>query len=218
MKVCTDACIQGAWTSLNIPQSVNSILDIGTGTGLLSLMLAQNSQAKVTAIEIDQQTSDQAAENFSISSWSERMEVFNIALRDFESGNNYDVIICNPPFYENDLQSPDGMKNAAMHSTTLALKELIEKITALLSPDGVASLLLPVHRYEHLLVLLDKSDLFILKQLNIKQSSSHEVFRIVVLFSRNTPDIKTEEELIIKNDHVYSESFKDLMRDYYLKL
>ncbi|MDQ3290701.1 MAG: methyltransferase, partial [Bacteroidota bacterium] len=114
MKVCTDSCLFGAYVAV---EKAASILDIGTGTGLLSLMAAQRSTAKITAVELDVAAAEQAAQNFSASPWADRLYLYTGSLQDFEntSTENYDVIISNPPFYQASQISPNTARNRAMH-------------------------------------------------------------------------------------------------------
>ena len=138
MKVCTDACLLGAFAANRLPLTVHRLLDIGTGTGLLSLMLAQrNLNAVIDAVEIDEAAAEQAKENFNNSPWKERLNVHNEPIQKFAKSINkkYDVIICNPPFFENDLKSNDNQRNLALHSAALSLEELISIVGFLLEKN-----------------------------------------------------------------------------------
>src|SRR6476620_3970566 len=120
MKVCTDACLFGAWVASEIRnEDLERVLDIGAGTGLLSLMIAQNSDAVIDAVEIDDHAYSQVVDNFSSSPWNDRLRVHHCSVQQFEPGCKYDLVISNPPFYEHSLRSPDSKKNMAMHSTHL---------------------------------------------------------------------------------------------------
>jgi tRNA1Val (adenine37-N6)-methyltransferase len=131
MKVTTDACLFGAWVAKEINNEkilINNYLDIGTGTGLLSLMIAQkNSSVKIDSIEIDKEAAEQALENVNASSWKERINVIHADAKDFAFTKKYDLIVSNPPFYENELKSPDEKKNMAHHGG-LSLDKLIQAI------------------------------------------------------------------------------------------
>ncbi|MBA4166660.1 MAG: methyltransferase, partial [Chitinophagaceae bacterium] len=128
MKVCTDACLFGAWLANEVHDAVH-VLDIGTGTGLLSLMFAQNSSASVNALEIDKDASVQAAENFNSSPWAYRLKVIDKSVQDYTAAfpgtSLYDLVFSNPPFYSNDLKSSDSRRNLAQHSEALSLEELV---------------------------------------------------------------------------------------------
>src|SRR5689334_11682345 len=125
MKVCTDACLFGAWTASAITNEqlpAGLILDIGAGTGLLSLMLGQQlNNSIIHAIEIDAVAAQQAGDNFAASSWSEQLHVYNTAIQSFSPAQQYDFIITNPPFFQNDLASPNAQRNLALHSHQLSL-------------------------------------------------------------------------------------------------
>ena len=128
MKVCTDACLFGAWVANKIELNeinADNILDIGCGTGLLSLMLAQKTKAQIDAVEIDKNAFEQAKENINLTEWKEQINIHHGSIIDFKSNKKYDLIICNPPFYENQLKSVDSARNKAMHATTLSYKDLI---------------------------------------------------------------------------------------------
>jgi tRNA1Val (adenine37-N6)-methyltransferase len=149
MKVCTDACLFGAWVADKLnKKEINpkKIFDIGCGTGLLSLMLAQKTSVNIDAIEIDAEAFLQATENVAISPWKDRVNIFHGPLNQFAVHEKYDFIICNPPFYENQLKSDNEGRNAAMHSTTLSFLELTNAIKNNLSNTGQAAVLIPFTR------------------------------------------------------------------------
>ncbi|MGB3005267.1 MAG: methyltransferase, partial [Chitinophagaceae bacterium] len=139
MKVTTDSCLFGAWAAEqvhNLEIEVNNILDIGTGTGLLSLMLAQNCNAAIDAIEIDKQTATQATENVQVSPFSEKIKIHFADVHQFGFEKKYNIIISNPPFYENELKSEYKKKNIAHHNEGLLLKDLLTIIHKQLLPSG----------------------------------------------------------------------------------
>ena len=221
MKVTTDACFFGAWTAQLIQNSklkIKNILDVGTGTGLLSLMLAQKNNAAIDAVEIDEQAYQQAKENFNDSPWKERLFIHHNDILQFDNKKKSDFIISNPPFFANDLRSDDQKKNAAKHDTTLTLEALLTSAGKLLSPDGCMATLLPYQRSKMFIDLLNRHDYFIWQNCAVRQTPTHEYFRSMLLFSK----IKTEPvntELIIKNqDGNYTEDFVELLNDYYLYL
>jgi tRNA1Val (adenine37-N6)-methyltransferase len=220
MKVCTDACILGAWTADRFEKSpVQNTLDIGCGTGLLSLMIAQKIHTSIDAVEMNRDAFMQASENISISAWSEKINVIHTALQDFISATTYELIICNPPFYENDLKSPDESKNAAKHDTTMSLEDLIIFVKAYLSVEGSFILLLPYHRAAYLEEIANDHGLFVKEKLLIKQSPRHEYFRVVLFVSKKETGTAVTNELIIHdNERNYTADFEKLLKDYYLKL
>lgn len=220
MKVCTDACILGSYTAQFIKREqarTNNILDIGSGTGVLSLMLAQQCRAKIDAVEIDREACEQTNSNFQKSPWQEKLECYNVDIRQFYPPNKYDLIICNPPFYEEDLKSSDKKKNLAKHNSGLALKELIAIVTQLLSQEGYFAILLPFQRIREFRKLLEEMDFYIKIELVIRHSVKHDPFRGVLIFSRKEVDL-IKEELIIHEEDSYSAKFICLLKPYYLYL
>ncbi len=217
MKVCTDACIQGAFTASLLHNKVKNILDIGSGTGLLSLMLAQNSSADITALETDENAFLQSKENFNLSDWSSKLFPIQNSLQNFISPLSYDWIISNPPFYENDLSSPDEKKNAAMHSTTLKLDELLSKIVLLLSINGLASVMIPHHRKQYFEKLLQENLLHTHIELSVKQTPLHPVFRNIFIFGKQRSH-PSHQTLIIQENGNYTEAFQQLLKPYYMNL
>ncbi len=217
MKVSTDACIQGAWTP--IAHTVKSILDIGTGTGLLSLMLAQGAaNVKIDAIEVDKIAAQRAHENVAKSNWSERINVIsNNALTHYYD-KSYDMIICNPPFFQNDLKSDVANRNIARHNDLLPLKELVILMGSVLKADGYASVLLPIREQELFEQELEDHGWSIYHKLMIQPRKDKPVNRVVSLCSRNAVTIREETLCIYKEIGEYSEEFKKLLAPYYLNL
>jgi tRNA1Val (adenine37-N6)-methyltransferase len=192
MKVCTDACLFGAWVADHILQQKIKpapILDIGAGTGLLSLMLAQSTTAAIDAIELDEQAAEQARDNFEASPWHERLQILQGDARLIHLGKKYSFIISNPPFFGNDQKQ--------------------------LSTDGKFAVLLPWHRKNEFIQLAGKENFFPAEVMDVKQTATHACFRTMLLFSRNESLVKNDE-LIIREDTIYSVAFSYLLKDYYL--
>lgn len=220
MKVCTDACLFGAWFSTNYQLSTtNHVLDIGTGTGLLSLMFAQkNPGAIIDAVEIDPAAATQAAANFQQSPWGNRLNLLHTSIQQFYSSHPYNLIISNPPFFENDLKSPNAKRNSALHSAALTLEELLSSIHRLLAADGTFAILLPFHRTGHFINLAAQKNYQPQQQVFIKQTLNHPFFRTILLFSNHQTPANTST-LIIKNEiNQYTPAFTTLLKDYYLHL
>ncbi len=219
MKVCTDSCLFGAWVAEKIERkeiNPERILDIGSGTGLLSLMLAQKSSAIIDAIEVDENSFIQTNENFMQSQWNKRLEAFQGDIKNWVSPNKYGLIISNPPFYENDLKSKNQNKNKAKHHDTLTLKELIQSIKLNLADNGNFAVLLPFHRIDFFKNLAAENNFFLIDELLVKQSPHHSCFRGILLFAK-VKQTFTSKELIIKNNEGnYTEEFKYLLNDFYL--
>ena len=219
MKVCTDACLFGAYVADQVKtKAAATILDIGTGTGLLSLMLAQKVPAMIYTVEIDEAASQQAKENFQQSPWKERLTLFNADVLQLFTEKQFDCIISNPPFFENDLKSSDKNKNAAKHDTALTLEQLLATVLKLLNDDGSFAVLLPYHRVEECILSAEKIGLYLNKKVLVKQTEKHEYFRGILFFSRLQSSF-AEEEISIKTDNdKYSMRFAELLKDYYLYL
>ena len=221
MKVCTDACLFGAFAANRSPLTVHHILDIGAGTGLLSLMLKQkNLHAIIDAVEIDEASAKQAKKNFDNSLWKERLNVYNESIQQFAKSihKKYDVIICNPPFFENDLKSESKKRNLALHSIALSLEELIFIVDLLLAADGRFFVLVPFHRTKYFEELLLKNKLCMKEKVLIKQTTKHNYFRTMFWIDRNANAINQSEIIIMNEENEYSIRFKELLKDYYLNL
>lgn len=220
MKVCTDACLFGAWVTSELAgRAYTNALDIGTGTGLLSLMLAQaNEKMLINAVELDKAAAQQATDNFNASPFLNRLKVQQKDIREVKE-KNYDLIISNPPFYEKDLKSEDDGKNAAKHDTQLTLAALIGKINDLLAEDGIAALLLPYHRLSDCESLLRQYEFHIHKKLLVHQSAKHAApFRVCWIFARSNKPMETNSISIKDAEQQYTQDFVRLLKPYYLKL
>ena len=220
MKVCTDSCLFGAWVADYLEKEKNDlqhILDIGTGTGLLSLMLAQKTNTNIDAVEIEQTAAMQAATNFSSSPWGNQLHVFNEPIQFFKKTNqsNYDFIISNPPFFENDLKSADQLKNIALHSKALTLKELIQQIKFHLKPNGQFAVLLPFDKSEYFIDEAQQLGFYIQLTTHVKQTPKHAPFRSMMLFG-TSPISSVSKEIIIKENNEYTGDFRQLLTHYYL--
>jgi len=232
MKVCTDACIFGAWCSGRTMAGAR-VLDIGSGTGLLMLMLAQRHGGGIEGIEIDPETFGQLQENIAQSPWKERIQSYLGDVRDFSFPGKFDFIIANPPFFEDDLLADTGAKNLARHSKALKLSELITVLDANLDSTGSFAVLLPFQRAEYFERLATGRGFHLLDQLRVKQRAGDDPFRTLLHFSRKksghaagaspgaipaaTSGAAPVTELIIRDeDGSYTEEFVELMKDYYL--
>ena len=218
MKVCTDACIFGAWFAEKIPSS-SSVLDIGSGTGLLMLMLAQKNRAAIDGIELDLAAFKQLKENIESSRWKSSLQAFPGDVRHFSFPYKYDFIITNPPFFEGDLPSPAEEMNMAKHSRFLTLEELVRVIDHNLDQSGFFGILLPYHRTDEFEALALRHQFHLEEKLLVKQSEHHSYFRSILQFSRNRSNFSTTSELTIqRGEGRYTEEFAELLKDYYLYL
>ncbi len=234
LKVSTDSCLFGAWmaeevrsmkyevrsadNSLTTHHSPFTILDIGAGTGLLMLMLAQQCNAFIDGIEIDEPSFQQAKENIEASPWKERLNLLHADVKQFSFSKKYDLIISNPPFYEGDLKPDAANRNVAMHDAGLKLDELIKIVEANLTADGSFAVLLPFTRSSYMIELAAAANLHLHKHVQVKQTVKHGYFRSLLLFSKLKADVVVEEMAIKNADNEYTAAFVQLLKDYYLYL
>jgi len=223
MKVTTDACLFGSLLPTSSEGGgVKRVLDIGTGTGLLALMYAQkNCDDILDAIEIDKEAAEQAKGNVQNSQWKDRINVIHADVNDFSFSKKYDLIICNPPFYEKELKTSNSKKNIAHHNEGLLLNELLEIIKCNLNTDGVFCLLLPYKRHEEIKKLITENAFAILHLTFVKQSVNHNFFRIMLtgkLYNNESVETVIDEISICDEKQQYTPEFVDLLRDYYLHL
>lgn len=212
MKVCTDACIFGASIELN---NHKNALDIGTGTGLLSLMIAQRNQdLNITAVEIDSESSMQAYENVQNAKFKNKIDVLNADVKTYNI-SKFDLIICNPPFYSNSLQSPNASKNSAYHAVDLSFEELAKVVSNLLENDGKFWVLLPPYEMQMLRECLVKFGFFKYYSKEIRHDISKKIIREVASFSKNNTENVSSETFLITENGNYSNQFKELLKDYY---
>lgn len=219
MKVGTDGVLLGAWTPLiNNPYN---ILDIGTGTGVIALMLAQRSQAEqIDAIEIDDDAYEQATENFENSSWNDRLYCYHAGLDEFveEVEEEFDLIVSNPPFYTEDYKSGDNQRDNARFEDSLPFEELVEAADYFLSDQGIFSLIVPFKEEEKITTLCKERALYPLKITRVKGTPTSEIKRSLLAFTRiqQTPLI---DELIIEiARHQYTSEYIELTKEFYLKM
>lgn len=221
LKVSTDSCLFGAWASKYVQFKmfdVRHMLDIGSGTGLLMLMLAQKSNAMIDGIEIDEPSYKQAKENIEASPWKDRLNLFLGDVKQFQFTKKYDFIISNPPFYEGNLKSDASNRNIAMHDDGLKLEELLQVVDSNLTTDGSFAVLLPYHRADVFICTAKEKNLHLAKRMNVKQSVTHCCFRTMLLFERKKTEVLVEELSIKNTSNEYTEQFAELLKDYYLYL
>ncbi|MFY0594318.1 tRNA1(Val) (adenine(37)-N6)-methyltransferase [Roseivirga sp.] len=216
MKVTTDGCLFGA---LIKPTDQGQILDVGTGTGLLSLMIAQKSNTRIQAIEIDNDVAEQASSNFEASPWKNQLTLHNASLQHFESSIRFEQIVCNPPFFKGNALGKSTVKNQAVHDNSLPMNVLLAKCLELLSENGSLWLMYPAYEMTQFKLLAEKAGLFPENWISIRNNSNAKPIRIVSSFSRNNGIKDISRDIIIRDtEHNYTQEFIVLLKPYYLHL
>ncbi len=216
LKVCTESCLFGA--SIPVGEA-HHILDIGTGTGLLTLMLAQRSTASIEAIELDEPSARDAQQNFIASPWNKRLTLHLGDVKEFTSVRKFDLIISNPPFFIHQLKSTNTRTNAALHGSELKPEDLCTIVNKLSTEDGRFFVLLPEQELNLLRHQLEASGWHTVYELSIYQEAHKTIFRQVGGFSRKSGATFVRQQLVIyKNGKTYTAEFIDLLKDYYLYL
>lgn len=220
MKVCTEACLFGAWLADYFKgQELSAALDIGTGTGLLSLQFAQQVFVnELDAIELDPAACKQAAENSRQSPWAASIKIIQGDVLTYTPEKKYELIFSNPPFFEQALLSPDQGKNLAKHEAGLDLLSFCKLADNLLQAGGWLAILLPFQRADTMVKLAAQSGLMLRKRTNVSQTEKHIPFRSMLLFKKGTVDTGISDQLLIRQHGEYSPEFKQLLRPYYLNL
>jgi tRNA1Val (adenine37-N6)-methyltransferase len=220
MKVGTDGVLLGAWCPID--NKPFSILDIGAGTGLLSLMLAQRTDAtQIDALEIDETAYEQCVENFENSDWADRLFCYHAALDEFvaEPEDTYDIIICNPPFYSEDFKTNNAPRDLARFQDAMPFEDLIEAAALLLSENGIFSVVVPYKEEARFIDLCAEVDLFPIKITRVRGTVKTPIIRSLLAFKRFELAILTTDELTIEiNRHQYTADYIALTKDFYLKL
>ncbi len=219
MKVGTDGVLIGSWCH---PEACHHILDIGTGTGLIALMMAQRSSAAIDAIDIDEGACLQAKENAERSPFAAQINICHTSLEEFaatHTAHGYDLIVSNPPYFNHSLKCPDRQRNQARHTDTLPLHDLLHDARQLLSEEGRLCLILPFDQQEILTTLAEEQGLYLCRQTDVIPTPMASPKRLLVEYAL-TPQANPQHDslLIEESRHHYSEAFSALVRDYYLHL
>lgn len=213
MKIGIDSVLLGAWCPID---NASTILDVGTGTGILSLMLAQRTSSHIDAIEIEKDAFQEANENISNSIYSQKISVFHCALQEFKTKSSYDLIISNPPYYNGTLLSENKNRNLARHQTSLNYDEFIKFCADLLSPTGRLVFILPTLASTEISVLAEKYRLSIKNKTYVYGKQGKEAKRCLFILQK-TPCHSEESRITIRNNYNrYSKEFQELTRDFYL--
>ena len=221
MKVCTDSCVFGA--TVPIGAEVKSILDIGTGTGLLALMLAQRTtdHTLIDAIEMDEAAAQQAQDNFFNSPWDNRIKLHACSIQDYFkfSTKQYDLIICNPPFFSSSLKTGNAPKDMALHQSHLLIDELMQVISFMLKTNGNVYLLISIYEEANFIKAATNVELHV-NRFQAMYDKEGKLIRYVLHIRKDTKHVKNiEVKFVIRNsDNQYTPQFVDALKDFYLNL
>lgn len=220
MKIGTDGVLLGAWVP--VEQNPFSILDIGTGTGIIALMLAQRSTAQqIDALEIDEQAYEQATDNLENSPWNDRLFCFHAGLYEFmeEPEDEYDLIVSNPPFYGEDYKTNNDQRDLARFQDALPFEDLIEAADLLLSENGILAVIIPFKEEDRFLAIAKEFELYPTKITRVKGTPTAEIKRSLLALSRNKTTLFSIDELTIEiGRHEYTPEYIALTQDFYLKM
>ncbi|MRX63605.1 methyltransferase [Maribacter sp. RZ05] len=226
MKIGTDGVLLGAWTAIN--NNTYNILDIGAGTGIIALMLAQRSFAEnIEAIELDGDAFEQCTENFENSPWGDRLFCFHAGFDEFvdeyteekpDESELYNLIVSNPPFYKEEVTSGDYARDSARQNTSLPFNELVEGVTKLLTKDGSFSTIIPFKEESQFLNLTRQNGLYPSRITRVKGNSTTDVKRSLLQFSFSEQKIEINELVIEKERHQYTDDYIALTKDFYLNM
>lgn len=215
MKVGTDGVLLGAWAAV---EHAKSILDIGAGTGLVALMLAQRSNAQITAVEIDQDAAIQAAANAADSPWADRVKIINVDFNLFQPDQQFDVIVSNPPYFVESMKAADKQRLLARHDDGLSFEDLFRGVSRLLSAEGVFTLILPIEVRDRIVKIAENAGLYPCRWLNIITKPGADPKRCILSFSCAKSAYIAENLLIELERHIYSKEYIDLTKEFYLNL
>lgn len=219
MKVCTDSCLFGAWVAECLNKNflnTSDILDAGSGTGLLSLMLAHKTLAKIEAIEIDKDSYDQSLENICTSIFKERIKIFHGDMFAFQYPRKYDLIVCNPPFFINQLKSGSISKNQAMHNDATNFKQVFKLANDNLTEKGILAVMGMYDDLEKIISWAGIKALFPSKIARVQHSPTHEFSRAFILFEKEESKLVYENICIRNEANEYTSAFNNLLGDFYL--
>ncbi len=218
MKVGTDAVLLSAWADVN---NADSILDVGTGSGIIAMIMAARSKARVDAVEIDPASCHEAEENFARSPFNNRLKLFRQDFTTFASKTNlrYDLIISNPPFFINDMKSENLQKNNARHTDTLSYKDLCQGTAHLLSSNSRFCVVLPYTESKYFIDIALQNNLFLAKKMLIFPKPCSRPNRVNMEFVKNKPGNTEEEKFIIRNENGnFTQQYVDLLSNYYISI
>lgn len=214
MKISTDAILLGTLAEYHLPAR---ILDIGTGTGVVGLMLAQRyEEARVTGVELDQDAAEEAQANFEASRFHGRLQVWQGMIQEFDPEERFDLVVSNPPFFPDHLKSTNPKRNQALHTDKLSFKELTGAVTKLMNSDGSFWVILPPRQLEELKSVCTEAGLLPFREIAIRDNPSKAVHRKVCGFGRSQQSIQVVEESLKDEEGNYTEFYKGLLSGFLL--
>ena len=219
MKIGTDGVLLGAWATIN--HNPFSILDIGSGTGVIALMLAQRSTSEIVdALEIDTEAYEQCVENFEQSPWNDRLFCYHASLQEFteEIDDKYDLIVSNPPFYSEDYKSDNIKRDLARFEDALPFNHLLESVSKLLSEMGKFTVIIPYREEKKIIELASNHNLYVNEILHVKGNLNSKIKRSLIEFSFNKRDISIKNLIIETKRHKYTQDYFNLTKDFYLNM
>lgn len=216
MKVGTDGVLLGVLSTSSC--KVRRVLDIGTGTGVVALIIAQRfNNALIDAVEIDFDAASQASDNFKLSPFADRLKIYNSDISDYHTAEKYDLIVCNPPYFVDSLRNPNQQRAIARHTITLTFESLAKAVSRLLDIDGIFSVIVPSDAVNNIVKTFAEVDLYKSSQIDIKTTPNKPIKRSVINFSFVKETNPTNKTIVIETSPlVYSEEFERLIHDYYL--
>ncbi len=217
MKVGTDGVLLGAWAGIH---SISAALDVGTGSGVVALMLAQRFKCEVVGVEVDKDAAGQAQENFMNSSWASRLSLVHSPFQEFaeKTHKKFDLIVSNPPYFSEDIKSPNYQRSLARHSENLTLEELVDRALHLINHSGCIAFILPYNKRKQLIQAMIKNGLWMQRESFVHPIPHEEPNRILVEMGLESKPIVRRETIVIEENkrHLYHSSFRQLTKDFYL--
>ena len=214
MKVGTDGVLLGAWANC---KKASSVLDIGTGTGLIALMIAQrNTTCQITAIDINEEAITQAQENVDNSPWNDRITLIHSDFKTIKDQKKYDLIVSNPPFFENSLICEDNKRTLARHTTEFSYDDFFAFAEKHLNKNGILSMVIPTEIFANCLILAQKYDFLLIRRTNVLPTPNKPTKRLLLEFSQDYQPTVQSDLIIETARHQYTEDFKALTKEFYL--
>ena len=222
MKIGTDGVLLGAWCSLK--ESTKKILDVGSGTGVISLMLAQRfNNATIDSVELENNAHKQSVENFERSVWADRLFCFHSTFQDFakerkEDGETYDLIISNPPFYTDNVKNNNRARNKARSTSFLSFVELISGVSKILSNQGEFTTIIPFKEEAKFIEISKQNNLFLNKICRVKGNNNSDIKRSLLTFSFYKKKLDENNLIIETSRHLYTDEYINLTKNFYIKM